>query len=181
MNEHLITSIALALTAVLGGLAWWYAARAYRRWRLARRFRHGARGEQKARAGLRKRGFAIVEEQARRTPVMWIGGRETPFEVRADFVVRRKGRRAVVEVKTGARAVDPTYRPTRRQLLEYGRCFDTDDVYLYDADSDELLDVRFGGAALAPGARLRGFGAGFAAGVACCAAAALLLLTRGGW
>lgn len=182
MSEHWMTLAVLVAAAALGAGAWWYVTRAFRRLRLARRFRRGARGEKKARAGLLRRGFEILEEQARRTPVMWVDGREEPFEVRADYIVRRKGRRAVVEVKTGARAVDPGYCPTRRQLLEYGRCFDIDDVFLYDAEKDDLLDIRFGGAAaVATRTRGRGFGIGFVLGFGCCAAAVAFLLAAGIW
>ena len=165
MTEHWPIIAALAIAAVLGGLAWRAVTRAWRKWKTQRRFRHGARGEEKARAALRRRGFEILEEQARRFPLMYVGGKEESFEVRADYLVRRKGRRAVVEVKTGTRAPDPTYRNTRRQLLEYARCYDVDDIHLYDADSDTLREIRFAGAAASAPSRWRGFRWGFGLGV----------------
>jgi len=48
--------------------------------------------------------------------------------------------RAVVEVKTGAVA-DPSSRGTRRQILEYAWVYGVSEVYLFDADAQQLHSI----------------------------------------
>jgi hypothetical protein len=91
---------------------------------------------------LERHGFTIVEEQATRTSMLMVDGQSCPFEVRADFVVRKNGRLAVIEVKTGAAAAI-TSSATRRQLLEYAAIYRVDAVYLFDANTDSLYHTHF--------------------------------------
>jgi Holliday junction resolvase-like predicted endonuclease len=91
---------------------------------------------------LERHGFTIVEEQASRTGMLVVDGQSCPFEVRADFVVRKGGRTAVIEVKTGAAAAI-TASSTRRQLLEYAAIYRVDAVYLFDANTDSLYHTHF--------------------------------------
>jgi hypothetical protein len=63
--------------------------------------------------------------------------------VRADFVVRRLGRRFVAEVKSGALAPDPCHPPTRRQLLEYCLAFGSSGLLLVDMGREAIRIVEF--------------------------------------
>jgi hypothetical protein len=148
--------------------------RVLERRRAARRFRRGARGQQRARAFLERRGFEILAEEHAASAEVEVDGRALPYEVRVDYVARRRGRLYGVEVKTGERAADPLHRPTRRQLLEYSRVFPFDGLYLLDMDAVHLMRIAF------PRARGPGVGAlvlaltlGFLLG-----AVTLLLLSR---
>ena len=102
--------------------------------------------------GSRVRRFWMRRQLARR----WSRarrGEESPFTVRADYLVERQGVRAVVEVKTGAVA-DPSSRGTRRQILEYAWVYGVTEVYLFDADAQRLHSIGVptmaGGAVPAP-------------------------------
>ncbi len=64
---------------------------------MARSRARGQRGEVQAARWLERHGFTIVEEQATRTSVLMVDGQPCPFEVRADFVVRKSGRRIAFE------------------------------------------------------------------------------------
>jgi hypothetical protein len=44
---------------------------------------------------------------------MFVVGERTPFKVRADFLVSKKGHKGIVEVKTGDKAINPASRETR--------------------------------------------------------------------
>jgi Holliday junction resolvase-like predicted endonuclease len=174
LDSHaLVAIVSVVVAAVL--LLW--LQRALRTRRLRRRFRHARDGEDRARSYLVKHGFAVLQEQVTRTPVMWVDNARNEFTVRADYLVRKRGRRAVVEVKTGTTAPDPTASATRRQLLEYARCYDVDDIYLFDAERNALVAVRFDTreSGRSPVRAMLWFATGFAA-----ACAVLAWVLRGG-
>ena len=111
--------------------------------RAVRRARRAGAGERAAERVLEEAGYAVLERQVR--CIWWIDvdGREEEVELRADLLVERDGERFVAEVKTGAKATDPTFPPTRRQLLEYRLAFDPHRVLLVDAEAEEIMEVCF--------------------------------------
>ncbi len=111
--------------------------------RSRRRVRRAMRGEHRARALLERHGYAVDGEQISTHWRITVDGAPLDLEVRADFLVRRDGRRLVAEVKTGALAPDPRHPPTRRQLLEYWLAYDTDGVLLVNAESGRIVEVGF--------------------------------------
>lgn len=140
--NHLWTIVAAALLCIVLGI--WIGNRVRRFWlrrTLARRFRRARKGEARARDWLEGNGFTVMDEQVSQQSVLIVNGEEAPFVVRADYVVERDGVRAVVEVKTGAVA-NPSARETRRQILEYAWVYNVREVYLFDADCEELHSIR---------------------------------------
>ncbi|MEQ1693204.1 MAG: hypothetical protein ABMA00_18075 [Gemmatimonas sp.] len=134
------------------GVGVWIARRGRRFWmrrQLLRRWRHAKRGEERARVWLEQHGFIVLDEQVTQTSFLLVNGEESPFNVRADYVVERNGVRAVVEVKTGAVA-DPSSRGTRRQVFEYAHVYGVDEVYLFDADEQRLHHIGIPSASAAP-------------------------------
>lgn len=138
-----IVALAALSIAALGALL---ALRA-RRWiaaaRSARRMARARRGEHDARALLIAEGFSIEREQAPAAMVLRADGAALSFAVRADYLVRRRGKRYVAEVKTGARAPDLAHAPTRRQLIEYALAFDVDGVLLVDPEARRVRWITF--------------------------------------
>ncbi len=108
------------------------------------RNRVAAAGERDAETLLEDAGYQIVDRQVRRRFSFAVDGALTEVEVRADLLVKRRGRTLVAEVKTGATAPDPTYPPTRRQLLEYSLVFDAEEVLLVDVPAREIHVISFG-------------------------------------
>lgn len=152
-NRQWLIAAALVLCLLLGA---WLGGRIRRFWmrrRLARQWGHARRGEEQARGWLERHGFTVLDEQVSRSSWLIVDGEESPFTVRADYLVERNGVRAVVEVKTGAVA-DPSSRGTRRQILEYAWVYGVTEVYLFDADAQRLhsiwIPTMSGGAAPAP-------------------------------
>lgn len=130
----------------------WLGNRLRRFWlrrELARRWHHARRGEEQARSWLERNGFTILDEQVSQQAYLIVNGEESPFSVRADYLVERAGIRAIVEVKTGAVA-DPSTRGTRRQILEYAQVYGVSDVYLFDADREQLHHIGVPNAPSAP-------------------------------
>jgi len=139
--EHvLIGGLAVLVFALLAAL--WFAKTRARRAN-HRRQRRARRGEERAQRVLHRAGFRIEATQASETWWMIVDGRDVEVRVRTDYLVSRFRRTYVAEVKTGDLAPDPTYPPTRRQLLEYSLAFDVDGVLLVDVEAGEVLEVGF--------------------------------------
>lgn len=137
LNPAWLIAAAVLVCLALGA---WLERRVRRFWmrrQLARRFSHARRGEAQARGWLERHGFTILDEQVSQPAMLIVDGEESPFTVRADYLVERQGVRAVVEVKTGDVA-DPSSRGTRRQILEYAWVYGVSEVYLFDADTQRL-------------------------------------------
>jgi Holliday junction resolvase-like predicted endonuclease len=131
--------LALALGAV-GAL--WLRARLVRR-QMRRRFARGRDGERRAARLLERAGYRILEDQLSQETGFWIDDQWCPVTVRADFLVARRGKVYVAEVKTGKTAPNPAATATRRQLFEYAHVYDADGLLLVDMEARRLRCVRF--------------------------------------
>lgn len=129
----------LALIVALLAIAW---ASRLRRSRIAKgRARRAVAGEKRAALLLEAAGYEVLEAQVPARYPLVVDGVARDFDVRADYVVSKDGRRWVAEVKTGALAPKLELAATRRQLLEYGVAFEADGVLLVDAESDHIAVV----------------------------------------
>ena len=138
------TGLGIALLVLLLAItiAWWLATTRTARHN-RRRQRVAQRGETIAERLLEDAGYRIEDRQVTARWTMQIDGVPTEVHCRADLVVRRRRRRLVAEVKTGARAPDPTLPATRRQLLEYRLAFEADGLLLVDVPERKIIEVEF--------------------------------------
>jgi hypothetical protein len=135
-----VAALGIALASV------WLALRVRRA--LARRSKRrrairAQRAERDAARLLEAHGFRVLGRQVRRSWGVLAGGESVDFTLIADYLVERRGRRWVAEVKTGERALDLRHGPTRRQLLEYREAFAAEGVLLVDAEGETLESVQF--------------------------------------
>jgi hypothetical protein len=130
---------AVLLGALLYHRCWGALDRRQRR----RRWRRAQRGEAGADAILRRAGGAVTGAQVRGGYELVVDGAPQRVEVIPDRILRRRGRRVVAEVKTGAKGPDPLYEPTRRQLLEYALAFEVSEIWLVDMETEQIRRVRF--------------------------------------
>lgn len=173
----------IVLAAAGGGLAlvqtarlWWRAAAV--RWRLLEQSARATAGEALAEKLLAKAGYRLEARQATRRWAVLVDGTATDVSLRADFVVTRRGRRYVAEVKTGQEAPEIAAPATRRQLLEYRCAFGVDGVLLVDGESRAVRCVDFALPATAPSSSLRAILVTLFAGTLIGAALALLMMQR---
>jgi hypothetical protein len=103
-----------------------------------RRARRAFAGEADAVRLLERAGARILDRQVRRTVTYTVDGAPRSFELRADLLVRDRGRRAVAEVKTGRHGAGVDRPGTRRQLLEYGLAFGVRRVLLVLPETGEI-------------------------------------------
>jgi hypothetical protein len=166
LRALLLVVLLLASVGLTLWLSSWHDRRSRRR-RVAR----AQRAERDAAGLLEAHGFAVLGRQVRQSWSLVADADEVEFTLIADYLVERRGRRWVAEVKTGERALDLRHAPTRRQLLEYRQAFAVDGVLLVDAEGQSLRSVHFrdaGGARRAgvrsPG-RMAAFGVGLISGL----------------
>lgn len=98
-------------------------------------------GEAGAFTLLERAGYAVLERQVPGSWTVRADGEALTFGLRADYLIERRGRRYIAEVKTGRLAPRLSHGPTRRQLLEYGAAFDVHGVVLVDADAGTIVHV----------------------------------------
>lgn len=118
--------------------------------RARRRADRALRGEDAAVDLLERAGYRI---EARQVGTRWpirVGGEEVEIALRADYLVRRGGRRWVAEVKTGEQAPSLSHAPTRRQILEYRHAFDVDGALLVEPERGAVTEVHFPHEAASP-------------------------------
>ena len=136
MREPLPWSIALACVLLL------LVARAWERsFRARRRMARAREGEASARGLLARRGFDVVAEQVAGSITLRVDGADSSHALRADYVVLRRGKRYVAEVKTGSLAPSLDHAPTRRQILEYCTAFDVDGALLVEPECDRVREI----------------------------------------
>jgi hypothetical protein len=121
---------AAAAVAVLSALL----ARRWHAWRQAAvagaRARHGLAAEERAAELLDQRGFEVLDGRPSARWTVVRDGVVHEVTLRGDYLVQRRGRRYLAEVKTGDGADVFGNAATRRQLLEYLMAFDVDGVLL---------------------------------------------------
>lgn len=135
------------LVGMVGGLA---TGRWVVRRRVATSRSLGRRGHERALRLLKRYGFEVLEEEVSAPGLVQVDSRLEEYTVRADAIVRRKGRTYVAEFKGGPKSASITTAATRRQLLEYSCVFGTDGVLLIDAHAGRIHYVRFVSAASEP-------------------------------
>ncbi|MCP4130804.1 MAG: hypothetical protein GY754_07465 [bacterium] len=131
------------ISAIFGSFLISTVKKAWNRLKLLKRFKKGSLGETKAKHFLEKNGFEIIGEEAEISPYFLVNGIKQFFKIRADFIVRKNNRKGIVEVKTGEKAVNPAWSPTRRQVFEYSHYYQADDIYLFNADTGTLQTIHF--------------------------------------
>ena len=108
-----------------------------------KRFKHGAKAQAKAEQFLIKKGYDILEQEHSLPAKIKVDGQDNDYNLRIDYLVTKFGRIYGVEVKTGEKAIDPLYKATRRQLLEYSWFGDFDGLFLLDMDAKQLSKIHF--------------------------------------
>lgn len=136
---------ALAGLGLVVGAAW--AAGRVLRWRTSwvagARARRGLAAESQAAALLASAGYSICERQPRARWCVAQDGAPREVALRGDYLVKRRGRRYLAEVKTGDAAELGASSATRRQLLEYQLAFGVDGILLVCPERAAVYHVEF--------------------------------------
>lgn len=131
------------VTAALGATLWRIGAKKVRRWRQRQRSRVAIAGEKHAARLLQAHGYTVLDYQKPGVLRYRVGTKQCRAELRADYLVSKRGKTYVAEVKTGRLAPNPGHAPTRRQLLEYKHAYQSDGILLVDMQRGTLSEVVF--------------------------------------
>ncbi|TLX73249.1 hypothetical protein E9993_15780 [Labilibacter sediminis] len=111
--------------------------------KIRKRFERGNKLELQAKSFLKSKGYRIVDYQSTYTHKYMVDGEVFSVDIQPDYIVKKNGKKYVVEVKSGTTATNARNRSTRRQLLEYDYVVENDGVFLLDMESRELKLVEF--------------------------------------
>ncbi|MCT4644065.1 MAG: CRISPR-associated protein Cas4 [Carboxylicivirga sp.] len=111
--------------------------------KIKKRFERADKLELQARSFLKSKGYSIVDYQSTYTHRYMVDGKVLEVDIQPDYIVKKGGKKYIVEVKSGHSATSAQYRNTRRQLLEYDYVVENNGVFLLDMESRQLKLVQF--------------------------------------
>jgi Holliday junction resolvase len=111
--------------------------------KLKKRFSRSRLAEKDAEKLLQKKGYAIVDIQKSKPILITIGDKIHRYLIRIDYLVRKKGKVYVVEVKSGEKNPYITNRETRRQMLEYYLAYQPNGIILLNMRNKSISEVKF--------------------------------------
>ncbi|MEE0434127.1 MAG: hypothetical protein UDB11_01805 [Peptococcaceae bacterium] len=154
----------LLLGLLLGIVVVRYALRQKKRYERRQISRRAQQGEAEAEKLLQRAGYTILDAQVRRPVVMTVDGERIESYIKADYLVAKKGKDYLVEVKTGKQA-NVRLPQVRRQLFEYQNIFRTDGILFIDMNKYDMMEVSFDDLSQTPRPMMGAFLAGLLVGV----------------
>lgn len=144
-NQNHLIFLLLALTiATLVCFILKYKVKTYlQERRIRKRFERGNKLELQAKSFLKSKGYTIVDYQSTYQHKYREDGEVMCAEIQPDYIVKKNGKKYIVEVKSGNQAISARNKSTRRQLLEYDYAVENDGVFLLDMENRQLKLVQF--------------------------------------
>jgi hypothetical protein len=139
--ERVLTGIIIIFLLVVAGRFW--LKDFLRKRSVKKRFKRGAELEDKAKSFLQKKGFKIIGYQEEFYHNYIVDGKKETSKLIVDYIVKKKGKRYLVEVKSGNTAISIKDAKTRRQILEYDFVIENDGIYLLDMENETLHLIKF--------------------------------------
>lgn len=128
---------------ILGSIGIYYFMKYYKSFIIRKRLKKAKRGEINAIRFLEDNGYSIIGIQEKKTIITWINNQPYNNQIKVDYLVKKKGKVYIAEVKTGKLAPRPNLADTRRQLLEYYLAFGTHGIILVDMEKKKLQKISF--------------------------------------
>lgn len=142
-NFELHSALILLVLGMLAGFMLYHMIIVnYKNYRVKRTFQSGRIAETAAVKFLRSRGYKILASQLREEVTIYVDGAMEKSIVRADYLVRRRWKVYVVEVKSGQQG-NIKIPAIRRQLLEYYMVYQPNGILLLDMEHQNLQEIRF--------------------------------------
>ena len=104
--------------------------------------RKGKKAEQKAIKLLKKNGYKIESFQTTAKGKLLQNDETVRFFIRADLIVSKDKKKFIAEVKSG-KAASIEEINTRRQLLEYSKVFNNNNLILIDTEKNKIKKIEF--------------------------------------
>ena len=104
--------------------------------------RRGKKAEKKAIRLLKKNGYKVQNYQPIAKGHVLQDSEKVYFDIRADLIVSKDKKLYIAEVKSGAAASIKEIN-TRRQLLEYSKVFENNNLILIDTEKNKIKKIEF--------------------------------------
>lgn len=115
----------------------------YQSFKIKKRIKKGLVGEQQAFKFLEKNNYKVLDAQIKLSHTFWINEEKVTVDIAPDYLVKKKGKRFLVEVKTGESVGDMYNASTRRQVLEYALVNPYDGILLVNMIDKSIQEIRF--------------------------------------
>ena len=132
----------LILGIIIGGFLFYIINKKFTNIKIKRILANAKKAEKEAVYLLSNHGYRIISMQEKRNIITYIDGKPYPSYVKVDLIVQKKGKRYIVEVKTGQQT-KATTALVRRQLLEYYLVFNPEGIILLDMDRKKIQTIEF--------------------------------------
>lgn len=132
----------LILGIILGGFLFYNINKVWQSIKIKGMLANAKKAERDAIYLLKKNGYEVIGMQVKRNIVTYINGRAYPGYVKVDFLVKKKRKKYIVEVKTGQQT-RATQSLVRRQLLEYFLVFNPHGILLVDMERKKIQTIEF--------------------------------------
>jgi Holliday junction resolvase-like predicted endonuclease len=113
----------------------------YKKIKSRRRLNRGLVKEKEAYKVLKKLGFKIIGNNVKYNYPLQVDMDTVNVGLEIDYLVERKGKTFIIEVKTGESANKITNSSTRRQILEYSLFIKNNGIYLLDMETEKLQEI----------------------------------------
>ncbi|TAJ08211.1 hypothetical protein DMA11_21350 [Marinilabiliaceae bacterium JC017] len=111
--------------------------------KVRKRIERGNRLELKAKNFLKSKGYSIIDYQSTYQHKYMEDGKVQFADIQPDYIVKKNGKKYIVEVKSGTQAISARNQSTRRQLLEYDYAVENDGIFLLDMENRQLKLIQF--------------------------------------
>ena len=141
LNDNLEIYLLLLLLLFVLYLGW-QLRKIYKNIKFFFNKRRGKKAEKKAIRLLKKNGYEIQNYQPIAKGNVLQDDEKVYFDIRADLIVSKDKKLYIAEVKSGASASIKEIN-TRRQLLEYSKVFENNNLILIDTEKNKIKKIEF--------------------------------------
>jgi Holliday junction resolvase-like predicted endonuclease len=115
----------------------------YKKLKSRRRLKRGIQKEKEAYKVLKKLGYKIIGNNIKYSYPLQVNEDSINVNLEIDYLVEKKGKSYIIEVKSGESASKITNSSTRRQILEYSQFIKNDGIFLLDMEQEILQEIIF--------------------------------------
>ncbi len=128
---------------IIGAILYYAVHKKFSGFLFSRRMRKAKQAEKKAAGFLEDEGYKIIGYQHPAVMITYVDGKPNEHRIQADYIVKKGRKKYIVEVKTGEAAPRISQAKTRRQLLEYYLCYDSDGILLVNMTDKTIQEIGF--------------------------------------
>lgn len=133
----------LFMGIIIGAILFYWVHKKFSGYLFVRRMRKAKKAEKKAQSFLENEGYEVIDYQQPAKMITYVDGQPNEHRIQADYIAKKDRKKYVVEVKTGESAPRISQAKTRRQLLEYYFCYDSDGILLVNMDDKTIKEISF--------------------------------------